>query len=163
MKGDWGTILYVVFLILFSVAGALNKKRKSEEELHKRRARQQAQAEEEPFFTGDPLVDALLGKDEEETGTRTSKEGKPAPREAQQGTETKDRAFYEKNQPVLSPEQEGRSALKKEEDNNRIVADHPDWRKFIREQQQEPVNPVLEDFDPVKAVIYSEIMERKYF
>jgi hypothetical protein len=183
MKGDLGTILYVVFLILFSVAGIFNKKKKVEAEERKKKLLQQQAAalaaeeaetdtarqipEEEPVSTtGNPLVDALLNTSEEKFSS---------------GDETiKGNAYYDETLEVPEKEEEpeeflpygeeGKSVFSRQQpektapvDKNRIVADQPDWQKFMDEQNKVEGPEIMEDFDPVKAVIYSEIMERKYF
>ena len=143
------------------------------EEEKKRKEMMQAQAEEagveeeplrEPeYTTGNPLVDALLG-----AGDKT-----PYSPVEDYGEVPEDVYTEEEEEPepevFLPPEEEGKSALasrQKEKtapvDKNRIVADQPDWQKFMDEQNEEETSEILKDFDPVKAVIYSEIMERKY-
>ena len=176
MKGDIGTILYIVFLIVFSLAGMFRKKKKVEEE-ERRKKMMQTQAEEAgaeedassgpEFATGNPLVDALLGagdktpffEEEEETLQEVEENAYAIEQEEEQEPEV-----------FLPPEEEGQSALasrqekkKETQDKNRIVADQPDWQKFMDEQNEEETSEILRDFDPVKAVINSEIMERKYF
>ncbi len=169
MKGDLGTILYIVFLILISVAGIFKKKKKIDTaELNKKKAQQQAATdnaakERERIITGNPLVDALLNPPEEPEVQM--EEETPV-----YGEMMEEQPENEEPEVFLPPEEEGRSvfAAKKEEkkltvDKHRIVADQPDWQKFMDEQNKEYEPDILEDFDPVKAVIYSEIMERKYF
>jgi len=176
MKGDIGTILYIVFLIVFSLAGMFRKKKKVEEE-KRRKKMMQAQDEEAgaeeaassapEFATGNPLVDALLGagdktpffEEEEETFQEVEENAYAIEQEEEPEPEV-----------FLPPEEEGQSALasrqekkKETQEKNRIVADQPDWQKFMDEQNEEETSEILRDFDPVKAVIYSEIMERKYF
>ncbi len=171
MKGDLGTILYIVFLIIISLAGVFKKKKKvDEEELKKKVAQTQGKEAAdipagvaEKIITGNPLVDALLNTPEEPE--MQMEEEIPA-----YGEMTEEPPEKEEPEEFLPPEEEGRSvfAAQKEEkkppvDKNRIAADQPDWQKFMDEQNREEGPDIMEDFDPVKAVIYSEIMERKYF
>ena len=179
MKGDLGTILYIVFLIIITFAGIFKKKKKVDAEvLKKKMAQQQAQAKDEHapaeketsrgrgerILTGNPLVDALLNPPEESY----VQEEEEFVYEAPAGEQEKHGA--EEPEVFLPPEEEGKSALagvfeKKTllMDENRIVADHPDWEKFMEELDNVERSEFMEEFDPVKAVIYSEIMERKYF
>ncbi len=181
MKGDLGTILYIAFLILFSVAGIFNKKKKAEAAERKKKLMQQQAAalaaeeaeteaahqirEEEPVYsTGNPLVDALLGSSEEKYSYEEETEKEDVYYDVSL-EETKRQEPKE----FLASEEEGKSVFSKQQpdktvpvDKNRIVADQPDWQKFMDEQNKEEGPEIMEDFDPVKAVIYSEIMERKY-
>ncbi len=179
MKGDLGTILYIVFLIIITFAGIFKKKKKVDAEvLKKKMAQQQAQTEDEyapeerqtsrgrgeRIVTGNPLVDALLNPPEESFVQEEEEFVYETPAGEQEEHEAEEPEVF------LPPEEEGKSALAGASekktllmDENRIVADHPDWEKFMDEQDEEERSEFMEDFDPVKAVIYSEIMERKYF
>ena len=176
MKGDLGTILYVVFLIIISLAGVFRKKKKADAEVLKKRMMREespevsfAEAEEEEgYSTGNPLVDTLLNRQEEQEYSSVEKE-MPA---TDPFLDTSVNVWKTEEEPeeFLPLGEEGKSVfLSKEqkktkpEDKDRIVADHPDWQKFLDEQNEETRPDIMEDFDPVKAVIYSEIMERKYF
>lgn len=39
----------------------------------------------------------------------------------------------------------------------------PETEEFVHNKEEEPVEPFLADFDPMKAIIYAEIIRPKYF
>ncbi len=174
MDDKWGTLIYLIILAIIGISGALRKKRKPGV-----KPGEAAQQKEEPsilekLITGGSMADVLL-QDEE----RTERAEEPEVQEITDEPVKPEQVEYEKmvvpegkgydwdmdtEDSLLSSEDEGVSVFRHE---TRTKKAYDIMEEHMGSDEEMPcmtlADEIMQDFDLRKAVIYSEILGRKYF
>ena len=137
MDGDWGNIVYLILMVLFVIVGALKKKKKPVDNFESTAAER---AEDEMPAGIENLFDTLLG-----TNTFAPQEEHPY--------HVMQEEFVDEEDDVL-PGFEAKVESKRFNSPKEVVVE-----KLIVDEEDIEEN---EEFDWRQAIIYKEILDRKY-
>jgi hypothetical protein len=137
MDGDWGNIVYLILMALFVIVGALKKKKKPVENFESAAAER---AEDDAPVGIENLFDTLLG-----TNTFVP--------QAEHPYQVMQEEFVDEEDDVL-PSFESKVESKRFNSPKEVVV-----KKLIEDEEDIEEN---EEFDWRQAIIYKEILDRKY-
>jgi len=182
MNDKWGTLIYLIILAVIGVAGVLKKKRQQQGEKVSSGKNETASVFEK-LITGAGIAEVLT-EDEEKPDMMShqvlereqvlTKEQKGVKREMTYGSESdkekmpvNEEENYQWNTEgyFLSPKHEEVSAFDgagRKKDKASAMQGYT-GSNYEQEGKTFYLDKIMEDFDPVKAIIYSEILDRKYF
>ncbi len=182
MNDKWGTLIYLIILAVIGVAGALKKKRQQQGD-NVSSGKKETASVFEKLITGTGITDVLPEEEKKPDMMNPqvlarepdmTEEMEEVEREMKYGSEpakkeipVKEGESFSWNTEgyFLSPEQEGVTVFNQMDKKNdtAYATQRPNDSNYEQEEKTSFLDEIMEDFDPVKAIIYSEILDRKYF
>ncbi|HHJ10746.1 MAG TPA: hypothetical protein ENK25_07620 [Bacteroidetes bacterium] len=182
MDDKWGTLIYLIILVVIGVAGALKKKKQQQEKKASAGEKESASVFEK-LITGAGITDMLLEDDEkqdimsnqdlagdqdmtekQEVSERKGKYG-PAPEKEKIPVNERESYNWDTEGYFLSPEHEEEFAFSGADKGKATAYATQEYigSNYKQKEKISYLEEIMEDFDPLKAIIYSEILDRNYF